>query len=78
MRMEGRALRASWTGDPDRIRLWVLQTRRGNYWTTQILPQTDQSKLLSKQFPDMIALTAIDRCGMASPTSVVEWRHAAD
>ena len=76
---EGVSVRAAWSlADPERVRLWVIQTKRDNAWTTQILPRSDQSKLFNKPLPDVIALTAIDRCGNASPSKVIQSKPRAE
>ena len=64
---------ASWTpGNPGKIWLWVLQTRTGTEWTTRVLPGAAKSRALERPRPDAIAITAIDRCGNASPPAVVQ------
>lgn len=74
----GGETRASWSvPEPARVRLWVLQIRKGNTWTTHLLPQHQQSVSLSGQ-PEAVALTAIDRCGVASPAAALEWRARPD
>jgi uncharacterized lipoprotein YddW (UPF0748 family) len=55
----------------DKISVWVLQTEDGGNWRTQILPEgTREAKLGS--LPQAVALTAIDRCGVASPSMVLQ------
>lgn len=50
--------------------LWVLQTLEFSDWKTKILPAQTQSATL-KLHPDFVAITAIDRCGNASPATVL-------
>jgi uncharacterized lipoprotein YddW (UPF0748 family) len=66
--------RISWrpTG-AEPVRLWALQSKFGSEWRLDIFP----GRLSSCQFvrdptPDLVALTAIDRCGNASAPAVVE------
>jgi uncharacterized lipoprotein YddW (UPF0748 family) len=73
------ALTASWSvAESDKVRLWVLQTRKASKWTTRILSGHIGSIALARPVPDVLALSAIDRCGNASSPAVLEWRHAAD
>ena len=54
--------------------LWVLQSRQGNSWTTEILPGRETRRLLSGPArPEAIAVTAVDRCGNASTPTVLAW-----
>jgi uncharacterized lipoprotein YddW (UPF0748 family) len=48
--------------------LWVLQTRLGNSWTTEIIPGRFNARTFTRdKTPDVVCLTEIDRCGNASP-----------
>ena len=51
--------------------LWLLQTRIGKQWRARILPGSTREETLT-DLPDIIALTAIDRCGMASPPAALK------
>jgi uncharacterized lipoprotein YddW (UPF0748 family) len=74
VRREGSGVKASWTTPPaEPAQHWVLQTRKAGAWLTRILPGTDRAILVNGSRPDAIALTAIDRCGLASPPAVLEW-----
>ena len=56
-------------------RFWVLQTRSGSEWTMEVLPQQQTSRVLrSGPPPEVVALTALDRCGNAGPPAVLELR----
>jgi uncharacterized lipoprotein YddW (UPF0748 family) len=55
----------------EKISAWVLQTRTDNQWHTSILPGETRAHLLSGSL-DAIALTAIDRCGLASSPMVLK------
>ena len=62
-----RAVKLTWSPDKDEsVRWWLLQTRRGGQWTTEILPGQVQSRWLASPRPDAIALSAVDRVGNAS------------
>lgn len=60
---------------PRPVRLWVCQVQRGGKWSTELLPKDRTTLPLpdpkSPQYPDAVAVTAIDRYGGASPTAVV-------
>jgi uncharacterized lipoprotein YddW (UPF0748 family) len=76
---EGGGIRATWsTADSDPPRLWVVQFRKGNAWTTRILPGCNPSKFLAKAGPEVIALTEIDRFGNASAPAVLQLKRSAD
>jgi uncharacterized lipoprotein YddW (UPF0748 family) len=59
------------TVGPDKPRLWVLQTKAGAEWRTEILPGMQQSVELNFS-PKIVALAAVDRCGNASHPAVKE------
>jgi uncharacterized lipoprotein YddW (UPF0748 family) len=46
--------------------LWLLQYRRVNKWTSEVLSADKRTRLLEGPPPDAIALTAVDRLGNAS------------
>jgi uncharacterized lipoprotein YddW (UPF0748 family) len=52
---------------------WLMQTRIGTSWSVEILPgfQSAGSIVLSNK-PDVIAVSAVDRCGNVSTPSVLE------
>ena len=52
--------------------LWVLQTRVVGAWQTEVLPATQNGRRWARLLPDVIALSAIDRNGNASPPSVIQ------
>ncbi len=69
--------RVTWSPpQSDKVRLWVFQTQRAGGWSTRILPVAEQSVRLPAPAPEAIALTAIDRCGVASPSAVL--KHARE
>jgi hypothetical protein len=64
---------ASWeAGNAEKVWLWVLQVRNDNEWTTRILPGPTKSRPLQRSELDVVAVTAIDRCGNASVPAVVQ------
>jgi len=50
----------------EQARSWLLQTRTGANWKSEILPGSVTRKSLNDR-PEVIALTAINRAGVASP-----------
>jgi uncharacterized lipoprotein YddW (UPF0748 family) len=69
------ATRLSWTMTaPQKVGCWVLQTKNGEKWRTQILPRSESSIRFSHGNPEFIALTAVDRCGNPGPPAVLERR----
>jgi uncharacterized lipoprotein YddW (UPF0748 family) len=74
---EGKPAKAAWSNTGmEHVWLWVYQTRARGKWTSIILPgQNHASKLppyKSSGFPDLIAVTAIDRCGRAGTPALVK------
>jgi uncharacterized lipoprotein YddW (UPF0748 family) len=65
--------KVSWqpsTAEP--VWLWMLQTKAGNEWRLEILPSRQHAQALAQNvLPDVIVVTAIDRCGNASMPAVV-------
>jgi uncharacterized lipoprotein YddW (UPF0748 family) len=71
----------SWNNNgKDSAWLWVCQTHAKGRWTTSILPGRRTSTRLPAQgsamFPDIVALTAVDRCGRTSPTALLNTETA--
>jgi uncharacterized lipoprotein YddW (UPF0748 family) len=64
---------AKWTptGMMNGVSVWLWQVRTGGQWQTRILPGETRGMQLTGM-PDVLALTAIDRCGMASPPVVLQ------
>ena len=65
-------LRLSWkiTGK-NPVWLWVLQRKHGATWSTLILPGNRTSLDCAGALPTSVALTAVGRCGNASPPAVL-------
>jgi uncharacterized lipoprotein YddW (UPF0748 family) len=55
----------------EKISVWLFQTRSGEKWSTRILPGAARLHELPESV-EVIALTAIDRCGVASPSMVLQ------
>jgi hypothetical protein len=52
-----------------------VQAKSGNRWQTQILPRSKSGlRWLGDVMPEVIAVTAVDRCGNNSTAAVVEKR----
>ena len=60
-------------GSGSRPWLWVVQTRTGGSWRLEVVP-ADRTKhvVAESAFPDLMAVRAIDRCGNASPPTLVK------
>jgi len=53
---------------------WVLQTRTAGEWTLNILPGQQLAHVLKSNVrPEVIALTAVDRCGNASSPTALQF-----
>jgi uncharacterized lipoprotein YddW (UPF0748 family) len=64
---------------PGRVWLWVVQTKARGAWTTDILPGTQSGRVFLQGKPEVVAVTAIDRCGNASRPTALELRvNSAD
>jgi uncharacterized lipoprotein YddW (UPF0748 family) len=67
----GSQLKATWEKD-ETTWLWLLQIQNGKEWKTEVLPAPTNSRVWAGRLPDVIAVTAIDRYGMAGPSAVVQ------
>lgn len=69
----GSGVRLSWRspGGPKPF-LWVLQTRNGGEWSTEILPGSRMSQVLKKSRPQVVTVSAVDRYGNSSPPSSLQ------
>jgi uncharacterized lipoprotein YddW (UPF0748 family) len=66
-----------WTpGDPAKPQLWLLQTRTGGKWTTEILPATRTSRTWNGAAPEVVAVSAVNRYGEVSSPSVLQERSS--
>jgi len=63
----------SWDPANDgKVRSYLLQTKRGREWTTEVLPKTKQCCRFQRPWPDAVAVTSISRFGNASSPAVLE------
>ncbi len=63
----------------DKNGLWLLQVRAGGKWSAEIFPGTQGSHTLKTSGPaepEIIALTAVSRCGLLSSPVVLEKKAA--
>ena len=58
-------------GGVGKVANWVVQTQVGQHWRTSILPGETKSQHLEGT-PDAVAVTAVDRCGVASAPAVLQ------
>ncbi|MGV3773015.1 MAG: glycoside hydrolase family 10 protein [Verrucomicrobiales bacterium] len=74
MKSEGKTVDLKWQlpGKPVAYQ-WVLQTKVGNTWNTEILGSKEKQRSFTegKGKPEVVALTAIDRFGNASPVTLL-------
>jgi hypothetical protein len=71
------SLKLSWSMEgTNAVRWWVIHTRVSGDWQTEIVPASVKSKPLGVA-PEAIGVTAIDRFGNASSSSVLEAKKAA-
>jgi uncharacterized lipoprotein YddW (UPF0748 family) len=59
----------------NRVRLWVIQTKSDNEWKTEIVPGENITRTLGDFHPDAIAVTPIDRVGIAGKPVVYEKKN---
>jgi len=55
----------------EKVSVWVLQIKDGANWRTQILPEQVREEKLGS-LPEAVALTAVDRCNVASAPAVLQ------
>jgi uncharacterized lipoprotein YddW (UPF0748 family) len=67
----GRRLSVNWSlGGTQSAWLWVLQYRQSSEWQTEVLPASQSERAWSRDPPDVIAVTAVNRSGKTSPAAV--------
>ncbi len=68
------------TGDKEEAWLWLVQTKTGADWKLQILPGRVKvtESFDSRELPRYVAVSAVDRCGNASPPCVLELQEERD
>ena len=68
-----RGVRLSWQpGATEAAAQWLLQFKNGSEWTTEVVPSRHGLRIIPNA--DVIALSAVDRCGNVSAATVVEKR----
>ena len=71
----GSGVKITWTpASGERVWLWLLQVRKGEKWSSQILPGDARSHVFSGSAPDAIALSAVGRLGNASSPATLAAR----
>jgi uncharacterized lipoprotein YddW (UPF0748 family) len=55
--------------------LWLVQTRSGHHWTTQVLPAATTAEAWSSGVPEVVAVSAVDRKGNLSGPAVISLRR---
>jgi len=56
----------------DRVCQWLLQTRTGGTWRSEVLRGGAFTRIFGSEEPDAIAVTPLDRFGNAGPPAVLE------
>ncbi len=72
------SVKVSWKAvDPNDVRVWIVHAKSEKGWTTQILPAsvTELSFTAGENeaLPELVAVSAVDRCGNESPRAVVKF-----
>jgi len=68
VREQSNSITMTWTTS-EPVRFWLLQSKVGDRWTSQLLPGSE-TNLTLRSLPDAIALSSIDRRGVASSPEV--------
>lgn len=69
-------LQFSWgPSGTEMISRWLLQTRSGRIWKTEILPGNVRSRAWPGPAPDVIAISAVDRYGNLGPAAALQARR---
>ncbi len=63
---------ASVAAKPASVNLWVLQAQSAGKWTTSIISGSAREAKLPVSWPDAVALTPIDRCGVSGDAVVLQ------
>jgi len=67
----GGSVQANWNpSGQQEVEHWVLQTRSGGKWKTKVLPAQQRSCKIESPAPEVVAVTAIGRYGIASHPAV--------
>lgn len=65
------SLRLEWQAVDSPARLWVLQYRTNQVWTTEILPAARTNWAFARPAPDLISISAVDRVENAGPPATL-------
>ncbi len=69
----GQRLEAHWgPAKAEPVAHWLVQTRLGGQWQTEILPAIASSQIWRAAAPEVVAISAVDRNGNLSPTAAVQ------
>ena len=75
----GAALEVRWSpSGSQKVWLWLLQTRTGGKWRTEVLPAQKTSRAWTGGLPEAVAVSAVNRGGEISSWSVVQARGGAN
>lgn len=55
--------------------LWLVQSRSGGKWISQVLPSRSKSHTMTGSEPEVIAVTAVDRSGNLSQAATFEFKR---
>lgn len=67
-------LQARWSAAPgEPIGFWLLQVKRGGNWASEAT--SERARKLAGPAPEVVAVTAIDRAGNASPPAVLQLKR---
>jgi uncharacterized lipoprotein YddW (UPF0748 family) len=69
-------LSLSWViGNGTKPWLWLVQSRHGHGWKTEIMAADKLSATWTGDLPDVVAISAVDRIGNISPAAAIEKRN---
>jgi hypothetical protein len=64
----------TWTGNGGKTSLWLVQTRNGREWRTEILAGEKLSATWTGDLPEVVAVSAVDRIGNISAAAAINKR----
>jgi uncharacterized lipoprotein YddW (UPF0748 family) len=68
-------LRVTWTaGNGGKASLWLIQTRNGTEWRTEIMPTDKTNATWTGELPEVVAVSAVDRNGNISAAAAIDRR----
>lgn len=75
----GREVQMSWRETSGPVWQWVVRRKTGNRWTTKILPGAEIREVVAETTrgapPEIIAVSAVSRCGNISEAAVFNTAH---